>query len=311
MFTVRRHGFTLVELLVVIAIIGILIGLLLPAVQAVRAAARRTQCSNNLKQIGLAVHNYETAQGGTLPISISYGQEPTNPTPEPNGKGWILSVLPFMEQNALYDQFVPFFVGSFWSNGGIRNPDPQCRQAMKTPVETLHCPSDQSVMKLSTTQNQWEGIEVAQTSYKGVLGMTCMGGAWPELGCTPDCHNRTGCKGLFYRNDYQEPINIEFILDGTSNTFMVGEDVPKYNQHSAAYYANGDYASTHAPLNYMPPTPEPANWPKVISFRSLHAGGAHFCYADASVHFISENMDHNAYMWMSTRAEGEVVEVPD
>jgi prepilin-type processing-associated H-X9-DG protein len=92
---------------------------------------------------------------------------------------------------------------------------------------------------------------------------------------------------------------------------LIGEDVPKYNQHSAAYYANGDYASTHAPLNYMPDPPTPANWPQVMGFRSLHAGGAHFAYADASVHFISENIDHILYMAMSTRAEGEVVQPPD
>ena len=305
----EARGFTLVELLVVIAIIGMLVALLLPAVQSARSAARRMQCTNKLKQIGLAVHNYHSAFN-MLPISIAYNHAGPAPSPEVNGKGWILSVLPQLEQQALFDRFVPCFQGNFGSGGGLK--DPACRDPMKTRLSILFCPSDESVTKLTTVQMQWTGIEVAQTSYKGVIGDTRMGGgASIHPGTEPDCHNTVGCNGLFYRNNYQEPIRIEDIRDGSSNTFMIGEDVPSENVHSAAYYANGDYASCHAPLNYFPsPVPTPSAWWNVMSFRSMHEGGAHFCMADVSVQFVSESIDYTLYRHLSTRAGGEVVTLP-
>jgi len=310
MSTRRRRGFTLVELLVVIAIIGILIGLLLPAVQAVRAAARRMQCSNNLKQIGLAVHNYQTAYNGTFPISISPWGEGSRPTPQRSGKGWIVSVLPHMEQKALYDLFEPGFNGDMFSGGGIQNP--VCREALKMLVTTLHCPSDESVLQNSTSQYQFGGIEVALTSYKGVIGDTRMGGSSSvHQGTEPDCHNTIGCNGIFYRNNYQEAVNIEAIRDGTTNTFLVGEDVAKENAHSTAFYSNGDYASCHAPPNFFPEPPTPNSWWNVMSFRSRHSGGVHFAMGDASVRFVTENIDHTIYRAMSTKAGGEIANIPD
>jgi type II secretory pathway pseudopilin PulG len=298
-----------VELLVVIAIIGILVALLLPAVQAARESARRMECANKLKQLGLALHNYQTAFE-MFPISFSYQHEGPKPSPQVNGKGWILSILPQLEQQSLFDQFVPCFVGHFPSNSGLKNPI--CRDPMKTRLPILHCPSDDAVRKLTTLQMQWDGIEVAQTSYKGVIGDTRMGGnTSAHQGTMPDCHNTVGCNGIFYRNNYQEPIRIEDIRDGTSNTFMVGEDVPTQNVHSAAFYANGDYASCHAPLNFFPyPVPTPAAWWNVMSFRSLHPGGAQFCLADGAVQFVSESIDHTLYRALSTRKGGEVVVLP-
>ena len=309
MRTCSCRGFTLVELLVVIAIIGILIALLLPAVQAAREAARRMRCTNNLKQLGLAVHNYHDTYK-VLPISMAYAREGPNPAAEVSGKGWILSILPQLEQQALYDQFVPCFNGNFASGGGLK--DLACRDPMKTQLPALECPSESSVRELSTTQNQWAGIEVAQTSYKGVIGDTRMGGAWQtgDPNRDVDCHHTVGCFGLFFRNSYQDPVGLHHIKDGTSNTFMVGEDVPKQNQHSAAFYCNGDYASCHAPLNFFLDPPQPGNWPMVMSFRSLHPGGANFCMADGSVRFISETIELKPYQDLSTKNLGEVVTVP-
>jgi len=128
-----RRAFTLVELLVVIAIVGILIALLLPAVQAARESARRLHCSNNLKQLGLAAHNYHDANK-VLPISMGWVGQVLN------GKGWILVTLPFMEDQGQYDRFRPYLKGTMAGGSGIL--DPGCRDALKTPIAGLRCPSD-------------------------------------------------------------------------------------------------------------------------------------------------------------------------
>jgi hypothetical protein len=173
------------------------------------------------------------------------------------------------------------------------------------------CPSDSSVLELSTTQYQWTGQTVALTSYKGCIGDPRMGGAslWPNG--SVDRHNNIGNNGLFYRNVYQEPLALSAIIDGTANTFAVGEDVPKYNTHSTAFYSNGDYSSCHAKLNFMPNPPTPADWPNVMSFRSMHNGGAWFCFADGGVRFIRADIDHNLYRALATRNGGEAASMPD
>jgi prepilin-type N-terminal cleavage/methylation domain-containing protein len=308
-----RGGFTLVELLVVIAIIGILVALLLPAVQAAREAARRSACQNNIRQIGLAIQNYNDSYK-TFPISISpWGEGPPDgrlPADRLNGKGWILSVLPFLEEVALFDLFERGggFNGGMFAGQGIARSE--VTLGIETQLPILQCPSDQSVQSLSTTQYQWSPRPVALTSYKGVIGDTRMGGGSSiHQGTEPDCHNTIGCNGIFYRNNYQEPISFRHVADGLSKTFMVGEDIPAHNNHSAAYYSNGDYASCHAPLNFKPNPPIPDQWWNVISFRSEHAGGGHFVLCDASVHFINEGIDYLTYRALSTKAGAESVNV--
>jgi len=261
--------------------------------------------------VPLACHNYHVTFG-CFPVSIGPWFQGPSPAAERNGKGWIVSVLPFMEQDPLYKQFVPGFNGDMSSGGGIARPE--CREAMRTQLGALQCPSDPSAVKLSTEEHQWNGIEVAVTSYKGVIGDTQMGGTTSiHQGTLPDCHATVGCNGIFYRCSYQEGgVAIRDILDGTSNTFMIGEDVPKYNSHSAAYYSNGDYASCHAALNYFPDLQNVlrTDWWNVMSFRSLHPGGAHFCMADGSVKYVAESIDHMLYRALSTKAGGEVVTLP-
>ena len=189
-----------------------------------------------------------------------------------------------------------------------------CRSAVKTRLPVLQCPSDSSVRTTSTQQFQWDGIEVALTSYKGVIGDTQVGGLLSMFrgfsGTMPDCHENGGCNGLFFRANYQEPQGLSGIRDGTSNTLMVGEDVPAHNDHSAAYFGNGDWASCHVPLNYFPDPPTPRDWWNVISFRSRHTGGGHFCFADGSVHFVNESIDKSVYRALSTKRGNEAINFP-
>jgi prepilin-type N-terminal cleavage/methylation domain-containing protein/prepilin-type processing-associated H-X9-DG protein len=303
-------AFTLVELLVVIAIIGILVSLLLPAVQAAREAGRRAQCSNNMRQFGLAVHNYHDTMK-LLPISIGIWPEGNAYTAQRNGKGWIISVLPQLEQTPLYDQFAEHgFNGDFGSGAGIRAP--ASVPYLKMQISVIRCPSDGLSQPTATDQAQLGGIEVAVTNYKGVIGDTRMGNdtSVHPLGTMPDCHANRGCNGLFYRNNYQDKLTMASITDGTSNTFMVGEDIPFHNVHSAAYYSNGDYCSCHGPINFYPKPPKPNEWWNVMTFRSLHPGGSQFCLADGSVRFTTQNVDHATYRAACTRQLGEVVTLP-
>ena len=299
------RGFTLVELLVVIAIIGVLVALLLPAVQAAREAARRSQCGNNLKNLALALQNFHGTKN-QLPPSVSPWAEGPKPVSSLSGKGWILAALPFLEQQSLYDEFKSKlgFDGKMFSGQGLARAT--LAETMARQLAVLQCPSDPSAQTVSTQQWQWENRRVALTSYKGVIGDTRMGGASSiHQGTQPDCHNTIGCNGLFYRNDYQEPVTFKSIDDGLSNTFMVGEDMPLHNYHSTAFYSNGDYASCHAPLNYKPNPPTPLEWYNVMSFRSEHPSGAHFAIADASVQFVDEGVDYVMYRRMSTRNGSE------
>ena len=298
----RRHarGFTLVELLVVIAIIGILVSLLLPAVQGAREAARRMTCTNNLKQLALGIHIY-TDSNPTLPISISPWQEAYNgPAENLTGKGWIVSILPMMEQQALFDSAI--LEGNFFQNRGLRHP--QNEELRRTQLNFLDCPTDGFTQELSTDQYQLTGMDVALTNYKGVIGDTRMGsGSSPFEGCMPDCHNGNGgpCNGTFFRNNHVWPVRLPDFVDGTSSTFLIGEDLPEHNYHSAWFYSNGDYSSCHVPLNFIEEPPNPAFWPNAISFRSYHPGGGHFAFADASVHFISEGLSQRIYRALSTK----------
>jgi prepilin-type N-terminal cleavage/methylation domain-containing protein/prepilin-type processing-associated H-X9-DG protein len=304
----RRRGFTLIELLVVIAIIAILIGLLLPAVQKVREAASRAKCSNNLKQWGVAVHSYHDTNG-YFPLSHSPWVEGSAPTAPYHGRGWTLEVLPHLEQSALYQQFEPTKVGDMFSNQGLLTP--ATLPLLRTVVAVFHCPSDSSSLDGSIATQQWQMLPNATelTNYKGVLGDHGVGGNY-TYGGSPDRHNTNQADGVFYRNMYEDRPGLRSVTDGTSNTLMIGEDVPRYNYHSAAYYANGTYASCHLPLNYMPNPPDPNNWPWAISFRSLHTGGANFCLADGSVRFVQQAIDMTQYRFSCTKAGGEVNQLP-
>jgi len=300
----RRRGFTLVELLVVIAIIGVLVSLLLPAVQAAREAARRTQCISQLKQIGLAVQNFHGAKN-LIPDSHTFHTDGRNSyLGHLSGRGWITITLPFLEQQARYDQLEPYFKGHFPSNTGINHVD--LTNVVNQPVPGFRCPSDPTASEPSSTEQfQWPNREVAVTNYKGVIGNNRMGNVGTG---TPDCHRSDNCDGFFWRFSFLKPLRFKDITDGLSNTFLVGEDLPRYNFHSALYYGNGDYDSTHFPLNVKPNPPTPFDWPLAFTFRSDHVGGANFALCDGSVKFITDGIDYDTYRFLSTRNGGETTD---
>ncbi|MGD9635431.1 MAG: DUF1559 domain-containing protein [Pirellulales bacterium] len=350
--THSSRAFTLVELLVVIAIIGILVALLLPAIQAAREAARRSSCTNNLKNLGLGVLNHHDVMKH-FPVSMGAYIPGEGPTNTQTGAGWILNTLPQLEEQSLYDRFRDggaFEVaGQFASGACLVTTSPYLNKGlnskkngisvpelMKTQLTILNCPSDGDVTKLDGTQYQWSRCDVARTSYKGVLDDTMLGetdgtlftnddshypsGNYSEppvaaAGTSQrDCHRDFRCRGIFFRQSFQRPVKIAKVTDGTSKTLMIGEDVPEYNHHSTAFYANGDWCSCNIPLNYgmnappppAPPDPAGGDWWNYQGFRSLHPGGMHFCLADGSVRFVSESIDGETFRTSCTRDGGEV-----
>ena len=332
----RRRAFTLVELLVVIAIIGILVALLLPAIQAAREAARRTGCSNNLKNLGLAALNHHDVMKH-FPVSNGAAYSGEAPVPQ-SGVGWILNTLPQLEETTLYDQFkaggafeysyLSQALGKSMPGVGILSTKNgiSCQALMQTQINVLKCPSDPSPNKVRDDQSEWAKVLVFVTNYKGVLDDTFLGQGFPGNGQgwgnngpgiqyisgpykeppptyysngPNDCHNNLRCRGIFFRQSFQRPVKIASVTDGTSHTFMIGENLPDYDNHSTAYYGNGDWCSCNIPMNNLL-TVDPASlnlnfWAEQQGFRSRHPGGAQFCMVDGSVRFVSESVDNQTY----------------
>lgn len=345
-------GFTLVELLVVIAVIGILVALLLPAIQAAREAARRSSCSNNLKNLGLAVLTHSD-MARHLPVSEGWSspeQDEENVKAavggtagrKLSGKGWILSILPQLEEQALYDQIergggfqgqyragicrvVRESFGLASTANGISVP-----QLMQTRLAMTGCPSDESVQQLSDVQFQWDGCFVATTSYKGVMDDSFIGqdngsafshddskypsGIYQREPARRACFAGTRCRGMFYKHSWLRPVKLAEVIDGTSKTFMIGEDIPELNRHSVALYANGDTCSCNTPLNNGLNVSGTDGvkaftdaWWDAQGFRSRHAGGVQFCLADGSVRYLADSVDDDVFRVSCTRNGEELV----
>ncbi len=326
------RGFTLIELLVVIAIIAVLIALLLPAVQAAREAARRSQCTNNLKQIGLAILNYESVVGA-LPIG-SFGTS-VRDTPKPCSSYRAYNVfeyiLPYAEQGPVYNSI------NFNSQFGYRSGFNVT--AFNNVINSYLCPSDQPNNPLDVTKGS---IPTKQSSYSMVVGVTeCMryGTATTDPNCgaiEPD--------GVFGRNwNY----TLASITDGTSNTAFVGEQ-SRFRNEPASYVdswslvglrtstipESGPVDTRPFGFGYVVPqinaqaqnygsttvfTPQYVSdlqtwWQQPLAatygqfgFRSNHPGGANFVFGDGSVRYIKQSINAATYRAIGTRASGEVI----
>jgi prepilin-type N-terminal cleavage/methylation domain-containing protein/prepilin-type processing-associated H-X9-DG protein len=312
----RRSAFTLIELLVVIAIIAVLIGLLLPAVQKVRAASARSSCQNNLKQLALAVHKYVDS-GKFLPSNAGPGYNWNAAAPS---WSWLARILPNVEQDNLYRACgVP--------TANI-NSNPT---AVATAVPTFLCPSDIAINGLPSTSRADIGTQggtlpqgVGLTNYKGVCGQNwawASTAAWNanSYGNSVPVNNNNGLDagdGIFYRTDGipgtggHGPLTLDLIKDGTSNTFMIGEDIPSINAWCSWPYMNNAVGTCAIPLNYQDNPVNPGDWPNQYSFRSNHSQGANFAFADGHVQFINQNIATNVYRGLSTYAGGETVSPP-
>lgn len=330
----HKRGFTLVELLVVIAIIGILIGMLLPAVQSVREAARRTQCLNNLRQVALASLNYESSNSRFPPGLL---EEPLG-SPDSIDRRQRLSILvhllPFVEANNVADLVEPNLspdrlgddgtgVGNWvdFNEAGGRST----RFASQFQIPSFECPSDQMnasdtfltisaeerdgfpgdiltvANRLTTTDNNAFGDSIGVTNYVGIGG---------PVGDVDDDGIWANFEGIFGNRSKTTFGNIS---DGTSNTLLFGEVVSfetgSFGTESAISYSW--MGNAVLPMNFWPKSVQGTNGIRIsYAYRSNHPGVVQFASADGAVHTISENAELTTMQNLSGRSDGTVVSIP-
>ncbi len=310
-FARRFRAFTLVELLVVIAIIGILIALLLPAVQAAREAARRAQCTNNLKQLGLAMANYEVSFKCYPPGRVGCDNNPSRcPAPGARvGTSGLVMLLPFLEMKPLYDSFDfrdgPWAYNSTWISV---NAD-----AISQTVPAYLCPSDNSeqfaqppTFNSSSHYNSGEA-PAATGNYALVTG---------SVGLTNLDDAKYRADGMFY---YLKAHRVRDVADGLSKTMFAGEVIETHTPESSNIWSRAVrfmdcQRSTYNPINTPPGDPERYSgygFNVNAAFGSKHPGGGNFVFGDGHVSFVTENIDLFTYRALSTRAGGELTNSED
>jgi prepilin-type N-terminal cleavage/methylation domain-containing protein/prepilin-type processing-associated H-X9-DG protein len=289
-----RKAFTLVEILVVISIIGVLVALLLPAVQAAREASRRMQCQNNLKQIGLALLNYESSHKVFPPGYVSEVDNNGNDTGP--GWGWAALILPHMEEASVFNRI----------HLDLPIEDASNKAARVSEIPGYYCPTeDYRHIWTAKRANGSQICEVAESNYVGVFGTT-------EPGVDGD--------GLFFRNS---KVAIRDITDGTSKTLAVGERTHQLGHATwvgsvtnATLYPGDDNTQAQGvaeqgagmTLGHVGEGVGPgAVGEDVNQFYSLHGSGTNFLFTDGHVNFLRADMDYATYVALATRAGGETI----
>jgi prepilin-type N-terminal cleavage/methylation domain-containing protein/prepilin-type processing-associated H-X9-DG protein len=305
----RRAAFTLIELLVVIAIIAVLVGMLLPAVQKVREAANKSRCQNNLKQIGVAMHNHHDTYG-KLPAGNGYGG------PTPLRRSWTVLLLPFLEQDNIYKGVTLNL--SQLDNGTVGSAGKTNLQLIQDNLKVVLCPSDSGSATPKPRTDNASGITLALTNYAGNVGDHRNGsgtgtpaadGQWYDYGNSATTAMQT--RGVITR--YGFGANFNEISDGTSNTYCVGEVVPDWCVWQD--WGHQSFATTAYPVNWRNSDLQrgalsPSNASETITFRSRHIAGANFVFCDGAVKFINDSIDYTLYRALASRAGGEAVSPP-
>jgi prepilin-type N-terminal cleavage/methylation domain-containing protein len=330
----RRRGLTLLEVLVAIAIVGVLIALLMPAIFAAREVARRAHCTNNLKQIALACHVYHDQVGSFPPGNIASDDGSYSGT----WWGWTSAILPGLEQGPLFNGINFDVPASDSANATVRQtvlngylcPSDHSSGALR-PVPWVDATYSRSAIAAPSNYVACSGDTKSGTAFDRHSGdHTSLGG--PEWAGWPWAVN-LGCKGTF-RGVFGDCSNARVVrlaevTDGSSQTFLAGEQVISMHAYIAWPLNTWTYASTVIPLNWKTNLHEGDddidgtncqfgnayemtphcyfNWSYAIGFRSLHPQGAHFAMADSSVRFVKQSIDHRVYNALGSRAGGELV----
>ena len=280
-----RSGFTLVELLVVIAIIGILIALLLPAVQAVRESARRTQCQNNLKQLGLGAQLYHDANGVFPPGHTDWNSDPR----EERQHSWMTLILPHVEQQALYDQYDFSLRWNQGDNG---------RQVTRSPNGNLTvqlCPSSEHI---SDAQGDYAGINGCATYNHDGLRIN---DGWDR----GECYEAGLMPATGTRWPRNSPIGIKRCTDGTQYTILLGESAGRTDANRFWGDAHQTFAHHNPVLN---PVDANGNPQRGNEMYSDHPGGLYTAFAGGNVKWMSEFTSHRVIDFMSTRDSQELMD---
>jgi len=331
----RQRGFTLIELLVVIAIIAILVALLLPAVQQAREAARRSQCKNNLKQLGLAFHNYHDLHR-VFPFASSFS-DLTESAPgaaedtvlrNAEKSCWFKSLLPFIDQAPLFTKLGDRTAFSTGTNAdGSRNMDTV--NGLFFPVAT--CPSNPlGRTGVTVTGGQFDSVPAGIRTQEGMYRI--VGGPMANDGGAKDCNSQAFCSkgtktvdgmgGWFKPHKFGNAVrgmgargvsrlSVRDVTDGTSNTMLLGEAKPHYSNYSGVWAFNVPMSLFHLKLNSTHLETVVKNntvdWASASGHASYHTGGAHFVMVDGAVRFIADSVNYETYCNLGDRMDGAVV----